>query len=54
VQLPVRDRENFGEWLNVMWDGAVAVNLLATDPYAKIDADPRPGHHLFRAGTVDA
>ena len=54
VQLPVRDRKNFGDWLNVMWDDAVAVNLLATDPYAKIDADPRQGQHLFRAGTVDA
>jgi hypothetical protein len=54
VQLPVRDRKNLGDWLNVMWDDAVAVNLLATDPYAKIDADPRQGHHLFRAGTVDA
>jgi len=54
VQLPVRDRKNFGEWLNVMWDDAVAVNLLATDPYAKIDGDPRQGYHLFRAGTVDA
>jgi hypothetical protein len=53
VQLPVRDRKNFGDWLNVMWDDAVAVNLLATDPYARIDADPRQGHHLFRAGTVD-
>jgi len=31
-----------------------AVNLLATDPYAKIDAEPRQGYHLFRAGTVDS
>jgi len=23
VQLPVRDRRNFGEWLNVLWDDAV-------------------------------
>jgi hypothetical protein len=53
VQLPIRDRKNFGDWLNVTWDDAVAVNLLATDPYAKIDAEPRQGHHLFRAGTVD-
>jgi hypothetical protein len=53
VQLPIRDRANFGDWLNVMWDDAVAVNLLATDPYAKIDAEPRQGHHLFQAGTVD-
>jgi hypothetical protein len=53
VQLPVKDRENLGEWLNVMWDREVAVNLLATDPYARIQAKPRDGHHLFQAGTVN-
>lgn len=52
VQLPVRDRKNLGEWLNVMWDEQVAVNLLATDPYARIQAKPRQGYHLFQAGTV--
>lgn len=38
MQLPVRKRENFGEWLNVVWDGDVAVNLLATSPCTRIDA----------------
>ncbi len=52
VQLPVRDRKNLGEWLNVMWDEKVAVNVLATDPYAQIDAKNREGYHLFQAGTV--
>ena len=52
VQLPVKDRKNLGEWLNVMWDDDVAVNLLATDPYTRIQAKPRQGHHLFQAGTV--
>jgi hypothetical protein len=51
VQLPVRTRKNFGEWLNVMWDGDVAVNLLATDPYARIRAKERQGYYLFQAGT---
>jgi hypothetical protein len=52
VQLPIRDRKNLGEWLNVMWDEGVAVNVLATDPYAQIDAKDRGGYHLFQAGTV--
>jgi hypothetical protein len=51
VQLPIRSRKNFGEWLNVMWDEDVAVNLLATDPYARIRARERQGYHLFQAGT---
>lgn len=51
LQLPVRERTNFGEWLNVTWDSIVAVNLLATDPYAKIDARERSGYRIFKAGT---
>jgi hypothetical protein len=51
VQLPVRTRKNLGEWLNVMWDDEVAVNLLATDPYARIRAKEQQGYHLFQAGT---
>lgn len=51
VQLPVRARKNLGEWLNVMWDEDVAVNLLATDPYARIRAKEREGYYLFQAGT---
>jgi hypothetical protein len=50
LQLPVRQRTHFGEWLNVVWDNNVAVNLLATDPYARIDASRNPGHLLLHAG----
>ena len=52
VQLPVRSRKNFGEWLNVMWDEDVAVNLLATDLETQIDGKVCSGYHLFQAGTV--
>jgi hypothetical protein len=48
----VRKRKNFGEWLNVMWDDNVAVNLLATDPSTRITAEPRSGYQLFQAGSV--
>ena len=52
LQLPVADRKNFGDWLNVMWDDDVAVCLLATDPYAKIDGIQRNGFHLMQAGGI--
>lgn len=52
MQLPVKDRTHFGEWLNVLWDDDVAVNLLASDPYAKIDAEDRDGYKLFTAEAV--
>lgn len=50
LQLPVKDRAHFGEWLNVVWDNDVAVNVLATDPYAKIDARKRNGYKILYAG----
>ncbi len=53
LQLPVKKRDYFGEWLNVVWDQEVAVNLLATDPYAKIDAYSNKDHHLLYAGMED-
>lgn len=53
IQLPVKNRKNRGEWLNVMWDDDIAINLLATDPSAHIQAKPRQGYHLFQAGTAD-
>jgi hypothetical protein len=52
VQLPVRNRKNFGAWLNVMWDDEIAVNVLATDPCAQVTAKAREGYYLFQAGTV--
>jgi hypothetical protein len=53
LQLPVKTRTNFGEWLNVMWDDQVAVNVLATGPYTRIDSEELAGHWLMQAGTVD-
>ena len=52
LQLPVRNRENFGEWLNVSWDEKIAVNVLGTDPFARIDADERNGYRILRADAV--
>ncbi len=52
LQLPVKERKNFGEWLNVMWDGDVAVNLLATNQFTRIDGYKNPGYQLLNASAV--
>ncbi len=48
-RLAVRERENYGRWLNVMWDKTVAVNLLASCPEAIIDADAAKGYRVMHA-----
>jgi hypothetical protein len=53
LRLPVRDRENFGEWLNVIHDREVAVNVLGTDQYCRIDNERRQGFRILEAGAVD-
>lgn len=54
LQLPLRLRTRFGDWLNTTWDDEVAVNLLGTDPYAKIESEERPGgYRIFRAAAAD-
>jgi len=54
IQLPVKNREHFGEWLNVSWDNNISVNLLGTDPYARIDAEKRNGYRIMKADAVKA
>ena len=49
AQLPVRERNNFGEWLNVMWDDDAAVGVIATEPETFIDNDRRAGHCILSA-----
>ncbi|MDW7657910.1 MAG: hypothetical protein SCM11_12140, partial [Bacillota bacterium] len=52
LQLPVRNRENFGEWLNVSWDSKVAVNVLANSPHARIDSERRKNYRILCADAV--
>lgn len=52
VQLPVENRKYFGEWLNVSWDEAAAVNVLSTSPYAMIDSERRKGYRIMTADAV--
>ena len=51
LQLPVKNRKHFGQWLNVSWDEDVAINAMATSLYAQIDAERR---HNCRMMTADA
>ncbi len=52
LQLPLKQREHFGEWLNVLWDDTAAVNVLAADPYVKIDSAPLDSGRLFTADSL--
>jgi len=49
LQLPVKERAYFGDWLNVMWDDDVAVNLLAADPRTHILSQRRTGFRAMQA-----
>ena len=49
LQLPVKKRANFGEWLNVEWDDRAAVAVVASDPYSIIDHEKRFGFKLLNA-----
>ncbi len=52
LQLPVRNRDHFGEWLNVSWDENLSINILGTDPFARIDAEKRNGYRIMKADAV--
>lgn len=52
LQLPVRNRANFGEWLNVSWDERIAVNVLSTSPWARIDSERRKGFRVMYADAL--
>lgn len=50
LRLPVRNRTHFGNWLNVIWDEKVAVNLLGTSYKTRIDSEKEEGYHILKAG----
>jgi len=52
LQLPIKNRKHFGEWLNVAWDQKGAVNVLATSPYAKIDSFKRKDCRILSADAL--
>ncbi len=53
LQLPVKNRATYGEWMNVMWDDKVAVSLLATNVHTRVDDIPYDNsYHLMRSAGV--
>ena len=52
LQLPVRNRANFGEWMNVSWDDKAAVNVMSTMPFTRIDSERRKGYRVMYADAL--
>ena len=50
LRLPVRNLGHWGDWLNVIWDDKVAVNVLAADPCANADSEEGEGYRILQAG----
>lgn len=53
LQLPVRNRTYFGDWLNVNWDDHTAVNVLASDPQTLVDAENCGDYRVMFADVRD-
>jgi len=51
LQLPVKDRGHYGEWLNVSWDDRTAVCLMGLNPETRIDGHAQKGSHTMYAGS---
>ncbi|MFW5944482.1 MAG: hypothetical protein ACOCTU_04420 [Bacteroidota bacterium] len=49
LQLPVREKTRFGDWLNMMWDDETASGILGTDPRTRIQAERRKGYRVLHA-----
>lgn len=52
LQLPVRKRTSFGEWLNVAFDDNTAVNVLGVSPHTRIDSERRRSCRIMTADAV--
>ena len=52
VQLALKPREQFGEWLNALWDEKAAINVLSACPYPKIGAEERRDHKILFGETL--
>lgn len=49
MQLPVKDRANFGEWLGVTWDERAAVAVMSVSGLEEVDSEKRAGFRNFTA-----
>ena len=49
VQLPARNRKNFGNWLNASWDDRAAVCVAGASPHPDVDHEDAPGAKVLYA-----
>ena len=49
LQLPIKNRKYFGQWINAMWDENASACVLATMPEALIDSERRKGMRILTA-----
>ena len=49
LQIPVKNKKNFGHWINAMWDDEASVAVIAAMPEALIDSEKRPGYRILTA-----
>ncbi len=47
MRLAVKERSYFGQWLNIVWDEKVAINVLASCPYATVDCEQKNGYKIL-------
>ena len=52
LQIPIKKRTCFGEWLNVCSDESIAVGLIATSPYERIDSVKEEEYYILTADAV--
>lgn len=52
LRLPLKKRENFGAWSNVLWDEKTAVAVMGADASAHIDGEERKDYMLLSADAV--
>ncbi|NLN29642.1 MAG: hypothetical protein GX158_00145 [Bacteroidales bacterium] len=50
LRLPVKNLGHWGDWLNVVWNDKVAVNVLAAEPCANVDSEEGEGYRILQAG----
>lgn len=49
IQLPVKNRANFGNWLNASWDEKAVVCVAGTSPHPDVDHEARAGAKILYA-----
>ena len=52
LQLPLRGRKNFGNWLNACWDDRAAVCVASTAPHPDVDHEDRGDAKILYAESV--